>query len=47
MTFGRPSMIPEKYLKLDMPLSNLQMVGQPLMPMLAPQMDAMFFAATM
>lgn len=47
MTFGRPSMIPEKYLKLDMPLSSLQMVGQPLTPMLVPQMDAMFFTATM
>lgn len=47
MTFGRPSMIPDKYLKLEMPISSMQVVGQTPDPSPSPQVDAMFFTATM
>lgn len=47
MTFGRPSMIPEKYLKLDMPIVSMQVVGQTPQPNNSSQLDAMFFTATM
>ncbi|CAG9981191.1 unnamed protein product [Clonostachys byssicola] len=46
MTFGRPSMIPEGYLRLELPAPTLQVMGQTPQPTPAPQMDAMFFTAT-
>ncbi|KXL44450.1 hypothetical protein M433DRAFT_278084 [Acidomyces richmondensis BFW] len=46
MTFGRPSMIPDKYMKLELPLSEIHMVGPNLHSEPTPHMDAMFFSAT-
>uniref|UniRef100_A0A0B7KLQ8 Zn(2)-C6 fungal-type domain-containing protein n=1 Tax=Bionectria ochroleuca TaxID=29856 RepID=A0A0B7KLQ8_BIOOC len=46
MTFGRPSMIPEVYLRLELPTPTLQVMGQTPQPTPAPQVDAMFFTAT-
>jgi len=46
MTFGRPSMIPDKYIKLELPLSDIHMVGPNLHSEPSPHMDAMCFAAT-
>ncbi|CAM1508662.1 Fc.00g055100.m01.CDS01 [Cosmosporella sp. VM-42] len=46
MTFGRPSMIPESYLRLELPITNLQVVGQTPQPTPSPQMDAMCYTAT-
>lgn len=40
-------MIPEKYLKLDMPIVSMQVVGQTPQPNNSSQLDAMFFTATM
>jgi hypothetical protein len=47
MTFGRPSIIPDKYMKLDLPVSNIQIVGHTPQSEPTPQMDAMCFTATM
>jgi hypothetical protein len=47
MTFGRPSMIPENYLKLELPSIILQVVGQTPQSMATPQKDAMFYTATL
>lgn len=47
MTFGRPPMIPESYLKLELPYTSLQVVGQTPQPAPTPQMDGMFYTATM
>lgn len=47
MTFGRPAMIPESYLRLDLPITTLQVLGQTPQPAPTPQMDAMAFNATM
>ncbi|VUC26112.1 unnamed protein product [Clonostachys rosea] len=46
MTFGRPSMIPEGYLRLELPAATLQVLGQTPQSNPAPQLDAMFFTAT-
>ncbi|KAI6853580.1 hypothetical protein KC365_g15891 [Hortaea werneckii] len=47
MTFGRPSMIPENYLRLELPAITLQVVGQTPQSTAAPQKDAMFYTATL
>lgn len=47
MTFGRPSMIPENYLRLELPAITLQVVGQTPQPTATPQKDAMFYTATL
>lgn len=47
MTFGRPSMIPESYLKLELPYTSMQVMGQTPQPAPTPQMDGMFYTATM
>lgn len=47
MTFGRPAMIPENYIKCDLPITTLQVVGQTPQPTPLPQMDAMCYTATM
>lgn len=47
MTFGRPAMIPESYLKLELPIATLQVVGQTPQPTPVPQMDALCYTATM
>ncbi|KAL1866395.1 hypothetical protein Plec18167_009063 [Paecilomyces lecythidis] len=45
MTFGRPCMIPESYVKLDMPVKDMQMLGHTLQIEPGPQRDAFFFTA--
>jgi len=40
-------MIPDKYIKLELPLSDIHMVGPNLHSEPSPHMDAMCFAATM
>ncbi|KAH8122456.1 fungal-specific transcription factor domain-containing protein [Trichoderma asperelloides] len=45
MTFGRPCTIPESYIKLDMPLSHMQMLGPSLEMEPCPQLDGAFFTA--
>ena len=47
MTFGRPAMIPESYVKLELPLATLQVTGQTPQPQETPQVDALAFTATM
>lgn len=47
MTFGRPSMIPENYLRLELPAITLQVVGQARQPTATTQKDGMFYAATL
>lgn len=47
MTFGRPCTIPESYIKLDMPLSDMQMLGPSLEMEPWPQLDGAFFTAAM
>ncbi|KAG9251910.1 transcriptional regulatory protein GAL4 [Emericellopsis atlantica] len=47
MTFGRPSMITESYLKLELPSTTLQVLGQTPMPYPSPQKDGMFYTATL
>ncbi|UKZ96562.1 uncharacterized protein TrAFT101_011345 [Trichoderma asperellum] len=47
MTFGRPCTIPESYIKLDMPLSDMQMLGPSLEMEPCPQLDGAFFTAAM
>ncbi|KAL1909236.1 hypothetical protein Sste5344_004861 [Sporothrix stenoceras] len=56
MTFGRPAMIHESYLTLDLPITDMQIVGQPedapsqaettspAVP--TPQMDGLYYTAT-
>lgn len=54
MTFGRPAMIHESYLTLDLPITDMQIVGQPedtqaesaapASP--TPQMDGLYYTAT-
>ncbi|CAG9955384.1 unnamed protein product [Clonostachys rosea f. rosea IK726] len=46
MIFGRPSIIPEGYLRLELPAAILQVIGQTPQSTPAPQMDTMFFTAT-
>ncbi|KAL7894090.1 fungal-specific transcription factor domain-containing protein [Trichoderma sp. SZMC 28014] len=45
MTFGRPCTIPESYIKLDMPLNDMQMLGTYLEVEPCPQLDGAFFTA--
>ncbi|UKZ79319.1 hypothetical protein TrVFT333_007069 [Trichoderma virens FT-333] len=47
MTFGRPCTIPESYIKLDMPLKDMQMLGSSLEVDPCPQLDGAFFTAAM
>lgn len=47
MTFGRPCMIPESYVKLGMPVKDMQMLGPTLQIEPGPQRDAYFFTAAM
>lgn len=47
MTFGRPSMIHESYIKLDMPLINVQVLGSTPQPDPGPHMDGMYYTATL
>ncbi|CAK7219252.1 hypothetical protein SCUCBS95973_003756 [Sporothrix curviconia] len=47
MTFGRPSMIHENYLKLALPITDMQIVGQEPQPdPTPPQMDGLYYTAT-
>ncbi|KAL2216905.1 fungal-specific transcription factor domain-containing protein [Thermoascus aurantiacus ATCC 26904] len=45
MTFGRPCTIPESYVKLDMPRTDMQMLGHTTQLEPGPQLDALFFTA--
>lgn len=47
MTFGRPSIIPDTYVKLELPISNMKIVGQVPESEFTPQMDATYYTATM
>jgi len=47
MTFGRPCTIPESYVKLDMPRTDMQMLGHTTQLEPGPQLDALFFTAAM
>lgn len=47
MTFGRPAIIPETYVKLDLPNILMQIVGNTTQNEASPQMDAVFYTATM
>ena len=40
-------MIPESYVKLELPLATLQVTGQTPQPQETPQADALAFTATM
>ncbi|KFZ23187.1 hypothetical protein V502_02339 [Pseudogymnoascus sp. VKM F-4520 (FW-2644)] len=46
MTFGRPAIIPETYVKLDLPNILMQIVGNTTQNEASPQMDAVFYTAT-
>ncbi|CAK7216114.1 hypothetical protein SBRCBS47491_002722 [Sporothrix bragantina] len=46
MTFGRPSMIHENYLKLALPITDMQIVGQEPQTDPTPQMDGLYYTAT-
>ncbi|CAK7204575.1 hypothetical protein SEUCBS139899_007333 [Sporothrix eucalyptigena] len=46
MTFGRPSMIHESYLKLELPITDMQIVGQEPQTVPTPQMDGLYYTAT-
>ncbi|KAL1963182.1 hypothetical protein VTN77DRAFT_8615 [Rasamsonia byssochlamydoides] len=45
MTFGRPCIIPQSYVKLDMPLHDMQMLGQSPQLESGPYADGCFFTA--
>ena len=45
MTFGRPCRIPESYVKLDMPLKDIQMLGYTPEPEVYARFDGLFFTA--
>jgi hypothetical protein len=47
MTFGRPSIIPDTYVKLELPNTNMQILGQGIQNEPGLQMDALYFTATM
>lgn len=47
MTFGRPCRIPESYVKLDMPLTDMQMMGYTPESETRSQLDGLFFTAAM
>ncbi|KIX98660.1 uncharacterized protein Z520_05961 [Fonsecaea multimorphosa CBS 102226] len=46
MTYGRACMIPEKYVKLELPIADIQVVGQTPSTDARRRMDAMYFRAT-
>ncbi|KIW29792.1 uncharacterized protein PV07_05580 [Cladophialophora immunda] len=46
MTYGRPCMIPEKYVKLELPTADIQVMGQTPRTDVRQRMDAMYFRAT-
>jgi hypothetical protein len=47
MTFGRPAIIPETYVKLDLPNTLIQIVGNTTQNEPKSQMDSLFYTATM
>lgn len=47
MTFGRPCIIPEAYVKSDMPVQDLQIMGYNDQPGSGFQLNALFFTAAM
>lgn len=47
MTFGRPCIIPEAYVKFDMPLKELLIMGYNDQPGSGFQSNALFFTAAM
>ncbi|KAK6385028.1 hypothetical protein LTS17_002591 [Exophiala oligosperma] len=47
MTYGRACMIPEKYIKLELPTADIQVMGQSPVMDTRQRMDAMYFRATM
>ncbi len=47
MTFGRPCIIPEKYVKLELPSADIQIMGQTPDSGAVQRMDARYFQATM
>ena len=47
MTFGRPSIIPETYVKLDYPNPLIQIVGNTTQAEPSQQLDGLFYTATM
>ncbi|KAL6249362.1 hypothetical protein RBB50_003215 [Rhinocladiella similis] len=46
MTYGRACMIPEKYIKLELPTADIQIMGQTPRMDTRQRMDAMYFRAT-
>ncbi|KIW39315.1 hypothetical protein, variant [Exophiala oligosperma] len=46
MTYGRACMIPEKYIKLELPTADIQVMGQSPVMDTRQRMDAMYFRAT-
>lgn len=47
MTFGRPCTIPESYVKLEMPLQDMQVLSSTPKSESYPQLDGWFFTAAM
>lgn len=47
MTFGRPCTIPESYVKLDMPLKDMQVLSPAPKSETYQQLDGWFFTAAM
>lgn len=47
MTFGRPCTIPESYVKLEMPLQDMQVLSSAPTSETNPQLDGWFYTAAM
>lgn len=47
MTFSRPCTIPESYIKLDMPLNDMKMLGPTLEMEPCSQLNVAFFTAAL
>lgn len=47
MTFGRPCIVPDKYVKLELPTADLQIMAPTPGSDVSQRMDAMYFRATM
>jgi hypothetical protein len=47
MTFGRPCTIPESYVKLEMPLQDMQVLSSTPTSETHPQLDGWFYTAAM
>lgn len=47
MTFGRPCTIPESYVKLEMPVKDMQVLASTPKSEAYPQLDGWFFTAAM